>query len=1136
MSDVGRWLRAIGLERYLPIFLENGVDQNALRSFTDQDLQRLGIPTDHRKLILASMLELKQRHSHENGKRRSRTTVAVDSQTRDAERRVLTILFVDMVKSTSFAQRLDPEDLANLMNEFHDICSKVVCRFGGYVAKNLGDGLGAYFGWPESHEHDAERAVLTGLELIEAVKSIYTGDLGKIHVHVGVATGEVVVGDVPRMDSARVQEVFGELPSLAARLQAACPPDAILASAATFELIRAKFVCAKIGRKKLRGFHEYTDVYQVIGPRTYSLNFDARSATGLTPLIGRAAELQLMKNLWRQVTDGKGQLVQLVGEPGIGKSRLCAELRSLLDEQSFVNLSFQCSVLHKNSPLYPVMRPIGRLAALSDDDSPEMKLRKLEELFGSGSQGDRGGIVLLAAHMGVSAGAGDSQSILSSESPERKQMILFRLLSNRVALLAREQPVLVIFEDIHWMDPTTSKFLEVLLTYIPEHRIMLIFTFRPEFPSFSHPHEFSTLLTLDRLNRSQATQFISAVSAAEQLSPELISEIVERSDGNPLYIEELTAAVLNKRKLRKEPNHVDITTKNRAKIPSTLQESLFARIDQTSAQARDLIQLCAVIGRRFSYEQLLAVADVSARDLDDALNELVRSRVLYRAGRRPRLEFSFKHALIQDAAYAMILKAKRRRLHEKCAIALETRLAAVCEHDPGMLALHHELAGNSKAAVPYLFAAGQLALEQSALKEATNYLQRGLDLLNTWPDSDLRKKEELQFRALLGRACIFAKGWAHPSVKNEYEIALGLSKQLRNNREQVNLEWALTTYHLLRGEVRDAAIGGERVLGLAEQVNDPDLKHVAHSALTIYKFYAGEFSNAIRHKEEALRFYRAEAREDLQRKFGTDRRLQALRGAALAHWCLGNHQTALDLDEKQRSAAINGGHLFDHAYAMTISCILHSLRRDARKTYAYAKAAIDIAQAHGFSFLEANANNFQAIARALKDPCEGTLRDCDTVIEKYQISGNRMGISAMWSIMGELCGQVGLFERGHRYVDKAVEYSRRSGERFAQADLYRIRAELLSGTGKMHEAELCLQRALTVARQQHARTWELGAAVRLAQLLAARGQVEKATKLLQPLYNSLSMSEFEPDRLALVESVLGNLIEGKVGTPIGVNT
>jgi tetratricopeptide (TPR) repeat protein len=356
-------------------------------------------------------------------------------------------------------------------------------------------------------------------------------------------------------------------------------------------------------------------------------------------------------------------------------------------------------------------------------------------------------------------------------------------------------------------------------------------------------------------------------------------------------------------------------------------------------------------------------------------------------------------------------------------------------------------------------------------------------------------------------------------VKSEYGRALELSKRLGNEKEQVPLEWALTTYHLLHGEIRDAVIGGERVLGLAEQINDHDLRHVAHSALTIYQFYGGNFLAAVAHKDEALRFYRAQASEDLQKRFGTDRRLQALRGAALSHWCLGNHQIAIDLDEEQRSVAMKGGHLFDHAYAMTISCILHSLRRDAQMTYSCAEAAINIAQDQGFSFLEANAANFRAIALALQDPRERTLRACDSVIEAYQAAGNRMGISSMWAIMGELCRHIGLHERGLRCVDKGLEYVRRSGERFAQSDLYRVKAEFLAAINRMDEAQHCLSRAVILARKQHARTWELGAAIPLAQMLVDRREFDKVLGLLQPLCETFRGSEFVSDQLVMAQSI-----------------
>jgi class 3 adenylate cyclase/tetratricopeptide (TPR) repeat protein len=1077
------------------------------------------MPADHRNRIASGVRQPEADKTASEHDETRRGGDGIRASSRDAERRHLTILFVDMVDSTPLARRLDPEDLADVLNAFHATCNQLVERFGGCVAKNLGDGLAAYFGWPESHEHDAERAVLAGLELIEAVKAIPTGGPDRIQVHVGIATGEVVVGDVVRMDRARVHEVFGELPSLGARLQAASPPDSVLVSAETHELIRHKFVCVDVGRKKLKGFHEPKSVYHVIGPREFSLNFDARSATGLTPLIGRAAELEFLKTRWQQAAAGDGQIVLLSGEAGIGKSRLCAELRSSLDEQNFSSLSFQCSPLHGDSPLYPVTRSISQIAELSETDSAETKQRKLELLFGDLSEDRLDDISLLAAHLGIPAAANSQPALASSESFERRRMILHRLLTNFVLGLALHRPVLITFEDIHWMDPTTSEFLGTLINQLERHAVLLILTSRPALSSPWHVSECQTLLTLERLSRKQTAQFIDVFTSVAKLPHDLITGLVERSDGNPLYIEELTAAVLSGPRTRNSDVLPDSGARIRTQIPATLQESLLARIDRTSPQARELIQLCAVVGRRFAHAQISAIAGFNDNKLDETLAELVHHGLLHSTGRSPDIEYSFKHALIQDAAYSILLREKRQRFHARCAAAAEAHFPSICEHDPGVLGRHHEIAGNMQAAVPYFLTAGQLAIERSALREATTYLQKGLALLETLPESESRNSEELRFRSLLGRICIFAEGWAHQSVKKEYGRALELAKSLGLKKEQVPLEWALTTYHLLRGEIRQAALGGQRVLGLAEHVKDQDLLLVAHSAATIYEFYSGNFVGAVSHKDQALHFHRAQASGELQKNFGTDRRLQALRGAALSYWCLGNHQLAIKLDEEQRSLAKNSGQLFDHAYALTISCILHSLRRDAEMTYSFAETAIEIAQDQGFNFLEANAANFRAIALALLDPADRTLHDCDKAIESYQAAGNRMGISSMLAIMAELFGRMGRPDCGLLYVDRALDYVRRSGERFAQSDLYRVKGELLAAKSSIGDAQRCLNRALLLARTQHAKTWEFGAAIPLAQILLNQSEFEKARGLLQPLCDEFKDSTFVSDQLTRAQAI-----------------
>jgi tetratricopeptide (TPR) repeat protein len=579
-----------------------------------------------------------------------------------------------------------------------------------------------------------------------------------------------------------------------------------------------------------------------------------------------------------------------------------------------------------------------------------------------------------------------------------------------------------------------------------------------------------------------------------------------------LYIEELTTAVSD------APG--DSGTQSSRKIPATLQDSLLARIDRATKQAKELVQLGAVLGRRFSREYIGAVYDGDEEELDRTLTELVDHGLLQQAGRPPGPEYVFRHALIQDAAYAIILHAKRRQLHADCAEALEKHFPLLCQNDPGTLGRHHEAAGNAQAAVPYFLAAGKAAVERFALREADAYLQRGLSLLGTLSDSSWKQEQELLFRTLRGRVCIFAKGWADPSVRDEYGRALSLCETLGLSKERVPLEWALTTYHLLRGEIREAVEGGDRVLALAEKAADEDLLSVAHSALTIYRFYSGDFLSAIRHKDQALRFYKPQTSSELRQHFGTDRRLQALRGASLAHWCVGDHQIAIDLDEEQRRLAARNERPYERAYALTISCILHALRREAELTNSLAEEAIEIAGELGFSFLAANARNFRALALAMLEPSDAALEECELALGVFRGSGNRMGTSSMLAIMGEVAGRIGQMARGLGYVEAALVYVSESGERFAESDLHRVKGDLLAGEGAHASALECFERALSIARSQSANTWALAAAIPLAKAFGDAGEVELARNLLEPLYAGLRQSQHIPEHLRTAKAIL----------------
>ncbi|MGH7837595.1 MAG: AAA family ATPase, partial [Candidatus Binataceae bacterium] len=648
-----------------------------------------------------------------------------------AQRRQLTVMFCDLVGSTALSTRIDPEDLREVIGAYHDCCGRVVARFGGFVARYMGDGMLVYFGYPQAHEDDAERAVRAGLELLSAVSGIKPRPDISLQTRIGIATGLVVVGDQLGSGVAQEQAVVGETPNLAARLQAVADPDTIVIADSTYRLLGALFEYRDLGAITPKGFPAAVQTWQVIRPSTIASRFEALHAAALTDLVGRDEELELMLRRWRRVKTGEGQVTLLSGEPGIGKSRLARAIQQELADEPHFRLLYFCSPHHQDSALYPFISQLERAAGFADDDGPERKLAKLEVLLAGSSRDLPQDAALLADLLSIPVGTRYPSLDLS---PQRRRQKTLEALVAQLVELSAQRPVLMIFEDAHWSDPTSRELLELVVERVQALAAFLIITYRPEFaPPWSGPPHVTTQL-LKRLTRREGSAIVNSVAGGKSLSAEVVEQIVSRTDGVPLFIEELTKAVLESA----QPHHENGQAPQAAAlaplvIPTTLNASLMARLDRLGA-AREIAEVGAALGREFSHELISAVSLRSAKELEQALDKLVASELVFRRGTAPDAVYTFKHALVQDAAYSTLLRGPRQQLHVRIAAVLEGQFAEIVETQPQLLAHHCSEAGQIDKAIGYFELAGRQAAARAAHSEAATHFSAALKLLETFPD------------------------------------------------------------------------------------------------------------------------------------------------------------------------------------------------------------------------------------------------------------------------------------------------------------------------------------------------------------------------------------------------------------------
>jgi predicted ATPase/class 3 adenylate cyclase len=1110
MLDVARWLADQGLGHHAEVFAKNGIAGDILRELTDADLKELGLNLGDRKRLLKAIAAL------DPGPTQDRITpaesIATAAAPREAERRQLTVMFVDLVGSTALSARLDPEDMSAVMRAYQERCAEVVRRSDGHVAKYMGDGVLAYFGWPRAHEDEAERAVRAGLAIVAALARLETTAGEPLAARVGIATGLVMVGELIGEGAAREEAVVGETPNLAARLQTLAVQGSVVISEATRRLLGGLFDLEDLGPKSLKGFAEPLAAWRVEGEGQAEGRFEARQTAGLTPLVGRDEEIALLLRRWQQAKDGEGHVVLLSGEPGIGKSRLVREVRARLKDEPHVRLLYQCSSYHTTSPLQPLIEQLERAAAFARDDPPAARLQKLETLLARGTDRPEQAVPLIGALLGLPT---EVRYPALDLTPQRQKQLTLAALVEQLERLAAAQPVLLAYEDVHWSDPTTQELLGLTIERLQRLPVLLLITYRPEFspPWPSQPHV--SALALSRLGRREGAALVERVVGDKALPDEVAAQIVAKTDGVPLFVEELTKTVLESGLLKDAGDHYELAgPQPPLALPSTLHDSLLARLDRLAA-VKEIAQIGAALGREFSHGLLAAVADRPQAELQAVLDQLVAAELVYRRGTAPDVTYSFKHALVQDAAYGTLLKSRRQHLHARIAQVMEEQFPEIVETQPELLAQHYSGAGLTEQAVHYWEKAGARAIQRSANAEAIERISKALKLLETVPETPERIRQELALQTRLGPAVHAVKGFASPDAETVYNRARELCAQVVDCPELLfSTLRGLWIFHMLRARHDAACELAGQMLTLAQEEQSPAFHLEACKSLGQSRFYLGEFVGAATQLEDALRLYDPEQHRTHTLLYGSDPAVGAGVYAAWTLWCLGHLDQSLAKRQEALARARQMGHHYTLAIALCHCALLHQHRRDVQLTEELSEALMALSTEQGFAYWPAVAAAMKGWVLVERGQGDASIAELRSAMATIRAIGTAAELPWYLTLLAGAHGIVGQTAEGLDAIAEALALVASTNERFYEAEIYRLKGELLlkqGGPDSAAGAETCFRQALDIARGQSAKSWELRAATSLARLWAEQGKRAQACDLLAPVYGWFTEGFDTPD-------------------------
>jgi len=1085
--DVADWLSGLGLGQYAPAFAANDIDGEVLPELTADDLTGLGITSiGHRRKLLAAIADLR------GGAPKPVSETAPTAAPRvsgEAERRQLTVMFCDLVGSTPLSTRFDPEDLHEIVGAYHRCVTDTVARFSGFVAKYMGDGVLIYFGYPEAHEDDAERAVRAGLAVIDAVSQLAAPE--PLNVRLGIASGLVVVGDLIGAGAAQERGVVGETPNLAARLQASARPGTLVIADSTRRQIGALFEIEDLGLQPLAGFVRPQRAWRVVGESNVVSRFEALRSDA-APLVGRDEELDLLQRRWQQAKAGEGRVVAISGEPGIGKSRLTAALSQAIRGEPHTRLRYFCSPHHQDSALYPFIARLERAAGFARDDPVEEKLSKLRELLTPGARGDDE-IELLAELLSLPNSAAELNL-----SPQRKREKLFQALLHQLEAVARSRPVLMVFEDAHWIDPTSRELLDLTVDRTPRLPVLLIVTFRPEFQQAWGGQPHVTMLALNRLGEHDGAALVQRLAGHAGLTRKTVCEIVERADGVPLFVEELTKAVLESGDPSNRVAAVLAASRSQTlSIPATLHASLIARLDRLGPSAKEVAQIGAVIAREFGYDLIEPVAQRPSLELRAGLDRLAEAGLVFCRGVAPHSSYLFKHALVQDAAYVTLLRARRQELHARVATVLEHHFADLVERQPELLAHHLTAAGTSERAVDQWLKAGQYAAQRLAHLEAIRHFERGLAILPALGEGRERDRREVELQLARGLSLLTAEGFASTEAAKAYALARQLAEREDNIRPLFTAVYGLWQSTVGSGMVASARELSDRLLRLTEGSEDDGLRLQAYHSAWSTSLFAGEPAAAREHCEAGRRLYDPERHRSHRLVYGGhDPGMCAGCMGAQAYWLLGYPKRGLTLGSAALAMAERGGHPFSLVQAMLYNAMLHLDRGEPELALQLLDAAETLAAEQRLGFtLEPRLLRGGAVMT------QGAFQDAVACL--------RQGLEAQrtnqtrplgFALLAEVLVKQGEHTAALATVRDGLKTQDETGHGLWHAELHRVEGVALLGLNRLEEARSALEAALRIARRQHAKAYELRAATSLARLWGEQGRRAEGRDLLAPLY------------------------------------